>query len=553
MILGLDFAQTYQTGIDWDSNMEPYLRSEGRFLTLAMPLQTLNLNCMLNNIQRSKEMKHNSLKEPTPTPPTSNRPKSMVRLLSSTQVRLPPKSLLVIPVMKKEHEGTLKIKNMNVMGYESFYTENPNVSVVPTTHTKLNKNKASYLILLLINSGEEEVVIQKACTIALGVKSKWKVQRKSRNHHNRAPLLLRRQVNKLVTNPDCDNKGPSVQKTLEETAFMGRHNTYTKPKVDLRDVTLSPALQKDFENLKDEYKDIFLMGPSDIGITDLSEMTIDTKEDAIPYAARPYKLALQHQDFLGREIQALLDAKIIVPSISQYAAPCMVVPRKRRDPSTALIREVAQLVINYKKLNKNLIPRECEKPNSNGTLALVPQPGIEHMWSSLKNKKVFSSVDLRSSYHHILIKPEDRHKTVFVCGFGKFEFTRASFSIATSHDFLKDLIDKLFFSFGSFCVVYMDDLLIFSDSPRQHLQHLEQIFKKFHELKLKVKLSKSDFFKEELEFLGHKIGIHGICPTDEKFSAINRIKPPTNVREVRSIIGLLGYLNFFIPAYSEMI
>ena len=231
----------------------------------------------------------------------------------------------------------------------------------------------------------------------------------------------------------------------------------------------------------------------------------------------------------------------------------MVVPRKCRDPSTVSICEVARLMINYKKLNKNLIPRECEKPNSNGTLALVPQPRIEHMWSSLKNKKVFLSVDLRSSYHHILIKPVDRHKTTFVCDFGKFEFTRASFGIATSPDFLKDLMNKLFFSFGSFCVVYMDDLLIFSNSPRQHLQHLERIFQKFCESKLKVKLSKSDFFKEELEFLGHKIGIHGICPADEKLSTINRIKPPTNVREVCSVIGLLGYLNFFIPAYSETI
>ena len=243
-------------------------------------------------------MKPNSLREPTPTSSTSSRVKPMVRLLSSTQVRLPPKSLSVVPVKKKEHEGTLKIKNMDIMGCESFYTENPSVSVVPTTHTKLNRNKANHLILLLINSGEEEVVIQKACMIALGVKSKWKIQRNSKSHDDRAPLRLRRQVNKLMTHPDSDNKGPSVQKTLEETVFVGRHNTYTKPKVDLRDVTLSPALQKEFENLKDKYKDIFSTGPSDIGITDLSEMTIDTKEDAIPYAARPYKLALQHQDFL---------------------------------------------------------------------------------------------------------------------------------------------------------------------------------------------------------------------------------------------------------------
>ena len=191
MILGLDFAQTYRIGIDWDNNMEPYLRSEGKFLTSAMPLQTLNLDCMLNNIQRSKEMRSNSPVETAPTSLMSNKPKPMVRLLSNTQIRLPPQSLLVVPVKKKEHQGTLKIKDMNVMGYESFYTENPNVSVVPTTHTKLNKNKSSYLILLLINSGEEEVVIQKSCTIALGVKSKWKIKRSVQNKGIDLPPFLR--------------------------------------------------------------------------------------------------------------------------------------------------------------------------------------------------------------------------------------------------------------------------------------------------------------------------------------------------------------------------
>ena len=105
-------------------------------------------------------------------------------------------------------------------------------------------------------------------------------------------------MNKLVTHPDREVKGVSIRETLEKTVFIGRHNTYTKPKVVLRDVKLPPDLQKEFKNLKEEYRDIFSTGHSDIGITDLSEMTIDTKEDAIPYTARPYKLALQHQDFL---------------------------------------------------------------------------------------------------------------------------------------------------------------------------------------------------------------------------------------------------------------
>ena len=195
----------------------------------------------------------------------------------------------------------------------------------------------------------------------------------------------------------------------------------------------------------------------------------------------------------------------------------------------------------------------CDKWNANGTLALVPELKIENMWSALKGKSVFSAIDLWSSYHHILIRPEDRHKTAFVCDFGKFKFTRASFGITTFPDFLKDLMNKLFFSCSQFCLVYMDDLLCFSDSPEQHLTHLQTIFTKFHTANLKVKLSKSDFFKQELEFLGHKLGPHGISPADDKKLAIDRIKPPTNVQEVRSVIGLLGYLNFYIPAYAELI
>ena len=309
------------------------------------------------------------------------------------------------------------------MGYDSFYVEYPDVSILPTTHTKMNKNKAGYLVLFVYNSGNDEVIVNKSSTLALGTKSAWKVKtehQSSRKHDIKTEVT----INHLTSQKnDLKGKNPSARDALENTTFVGRHNTYTKPKVKLKDVQLSRELKKKFEQLKEKYSDIFSVGPSDIGITDLSEMSIDTKPDAIPYAVRPYKLALKHQEFLRREIQALLDTGIIVPSISQYAAPCMVVPRKCKDPKTAQICDLAHLVVNYKKLNKNLVPRECEQPNANGTLALVPQPRIEHMWSTLKDKKVFSGVDLRSSYHHILIKPEDHHKTAFVCDFGKFEFT----------------------------------------------------------------------------------------------------------------------------------
>ena len=144
------------------------------------------------------------------------------------------------------------MKNMDIMGYEIFYLEQPNVSVVPTTHIKLNKNKVKRFILILLNTGEEEVVIQRSCTIALGVKLRWKTKPGVRVTRHNVPSHVQQQLNKLTTQSGREDKRTSVRKALEETALVGRHNTYTKAKVTLKDVTLTPVLQKRFDNLKEK-------------------------------------------------------------------------------------------------------------------------------------------------------------------------------------------------------------------------------------------------------------------------------------------------------------
>ena len=361
MILGLDFAQSYHIGIDWNDSMEPYLRARGKYLTTVMPLQVLNPDNMVQMIQHQSHQR--STEQPikpsktTINSPRSSKPIPMVRLLSRTQVRLPLKTLSVVPVTMRKPRNITKLRTMDVVGYDSFYIEFPDLSILPTTHIKMNKNKAGYVVLLMYNSGDEELIVNKSTTLALGTKSAWKVKT---GRHGRTQEI-ESCINHLTSHgsPMTSHK-ISTRTALQQTAFVGRHNTYTKPRVQLKDVPLTPELKQRFEELKVKYKDIFSVGPSDIGITNLVEMTIDTKPEAIPYTARPYKLALQHQEFLRKEIQALLDTGIIVPSISQYAALCMVVPRKCKDPTTAQVCDLARLVINYKKLNKNLLPRECE-------------------------------------------------------------------------------------------------------------------------------------------------------------------------------------------------
>ena len=145
---------------------------------MAMPLQALNPKAIVQMIQSQSQQeiaKHTELSK-TKNNPISRKSKQMVRLLSHTQVRLPPKTLSVVPVTMKEPHNTKKLPIMDVVGYDSFYVEFPDLSILPTTHTKMNKNKAGYMVLFVYNSGDEELIVNKSTMLALGTKSAWKVK-----------------------------------------------------------------------------------------------------------------------------------------------------------------------------------------------------------------------------------------------------------------------------------------------------------------------------------------------------------------------------------------
>ena len=128
MILGLDFAQTYRIGIDWDDTMAPYLRTAGKFLVKAMPLKSLTPTRLVQEIHLKEQRntaktvsdidshEHKKMKITS----VSKKPKSMVRLLTKTQVRLPPKTLSVIPVNMRLPVDKPNLRNIDVMGYENF-------------------------------------------------------------------------------------------------------------------------------------------------------------------------------------------------------------------------------------------------------------------------------------------------------------------------------------------------------------------------------------------------------------------------------------------------
>ena len=173
------------------------------------------------------------------------------------------------------------------------------------------------------------------------------------------------------------------------------------------------------------------------------------------------------------------------------------------------------------------------------------------MYAKLKGAKVFSTIDLRSGYHHIALGKSSRAKTAFVMPFGKYEFLMVPFGLAQAPAYFQLLMNKVLKGL-KFTMTYLDDIIIFSQDELQHLEHLETVFSHLQEAGLKMKRSKCDFFKSEIHYLGHQISPEGISPLPNKLDSIRHMPVPNSVKEIKQFLGLTGYYRKFVPRFADI-
>ena len=135
---------------------------------------------------------------------------------------------------------------------------------------------------------------------------------------------------------------------------------------------------------------------------------------------------------------------------------------------------------------------------------------------------------------------------------GKYHWNIVPFGLATAVSTFQYLMSKVLTGLYNFAFMYLDDVLIFSQSYEEHLQHLHSVFQKFKEVGLKIKLSKCQFFKMHLHYLGHRISADGLKPLPEKLEVLKNLAPAKNVDETHQILGLLGYYRSFVPAFADI-
>ena len=238
---------------------------------------------------------------------------------------------------------------------------------------------------------------------------------------------------------------------------------------------MAKKYKEQFKQLCKEFKDVFSKDSTDIAKTPLITMDIDTG-DSPPICQKLYNLPLKHREWVQKELETLEKAGVIVRSISPWASPIVVVPKKT-EPGE---RPRRRLCVDYRVINSLLPKVQKAHSKAKGALTLVPLPQIDHMYARLKGSKIFSTFDLRSGYHHMELSPEARAKSAFVTSLDKFEFTRCPFGLTQAPAYFQRLINKvikgLTFAFG-----YLDDVLIHSPNIESHLQHMKILFQRLRE------------------------------------------------------------------------
>lgn len=229
-------------------------------------------------------------------------------------------------------------------------------------------------------------------------------------------------------------------------------------------------------------------------------------------------------------VSELLDSGIIKESQSDFASPVILVKKKNGEE---------RMCVDYRRLNT--VTKKVK----------FPMPLIEEQLNDLVGYKYFIALDLASGYYQMPIKKEHSHYTAFITPDGLYEFLIVPFGLVNAPALFQKLMNSVVQKIRPHSIVcYMDDVVIPAKSIEEGMCKLEMFLKILTEVNLTLNIKKCEFFKTEIEFLGHIIKDGTMQAGKAKTLAVENFVRPTSEHEVRQFIGLTSYFRKFIKNYS---
>ena len=198
-----------------------------------------------------------------------------------------------------------------------------------------------------------------------------------------------------------------------------------------------------------------------------------------------------------------------------------------------------RLCIDYRRLNSITVKDR------------TPLPNIKEMQNQLGAARYFTKLDLRDGFYNILIHPDDQHRTAFRTRYGHFEFQVMPFGLCNAPATFMRMMNRIFGKLYDTCIIaYVDDILIYSKTEQEHLEHLNQVFRLIRENKLFLKRSKCQFGQDSVDFCGTRVSREGIHLAQNKLASLFDTPPPTNIKQLQSFLGICNWFRDFIPEFS---
>lgn len=251
-----------------------------------------------------------------------------------------------------------------------------------------------------------------------------------------------------------------------------------------------------------------------------------------PINSVPYRCGEKEKEALNTQLNEMLKQGAVVPSKSPWSFPVVLV--KKKDGSL-------RFCVDYRKLN-NITKKD-----------VYPLPRIDDSLNALGGAQFFSTFDMTSGYWQIRMNEESQEKTSFICHQGLFEFKVMPFGLCNAPATFQRFMDSTFAGLKWICcLIYLDDLIVFSSSFDQHLKDLNECLLRLEKVNVCLNPKKCRIFEKNLIYLGHQVSSDGIQPDPNKLKAIDQMPVPKNKTEMKSFLGLCGYYRKFIRNFSTI-
>ena len=442
----------------------------------------------------------------------SSDPDFLVEVKSPEVVKVPAESRVRIRCRVKAQSNGME----QAVYFAPAMTENEDELGFLETVCRLKRGRTNYVYVDVLNETGRDKILDKGKIIG--------------SIHTVSAVIPMTKFGFMNGNTDSMDDGNEKQEVLIGSVEGGNQEG-TERKVDLSH--LNDEQREMMEQVLKEEQDIFSKDDADIGDIPTFQMPINLI-DSIPVTEAYRRIPPHLYKEMKEYIDDLLTNGWVRESFSSYSSPIVCVRKKDGG---------MRMCVDYRRLNGKTIPDA------------QPIPRIQHILDSLGGQKWFTTLDMSKAYHQGYIDEKYRNLTAFTTPWALLEWIRIPFGLRNAPPAFQRFMNQTLGDLkGTICEPYLDDVLIYGKTFKEHVENLRTVLRRLRSRGVKLRASKCEFGRKEVRYLGRLISGEGYRPDPADTSALEKFRTaPTTIGELRSLLGFIGYFRCYVRDFAKRV